>query len=227
MSTAATTEPLVRVRNLSKRYGSLVALSGATFSIHRAELLGLIGPNGSGKTTLLECLGGVLPPDAGTIEIAAGLPRPAMFFLPDGIAPWAEQPVSWALDFTAGYFEGRSALRQEVIDRLALKPFLSNRIGTLSKGQRKRALLACGLLTPHPVLLADEPFDGLDLRQTREVSAYLREVAGSGRTLLLSIHQISEASRVCDRFVLLSGGEVRAEGHIAPEKLEEVFLALT
>src|SRR6185295_4545574 len=111
-------------------------------------------------------------------------------------------------------------------------------------GQRKRAVLAIGLLAPHPVLLADEPFDGLDLRQTREVGAALRAHAATGRTLFLSIHQISDAARICDRFVLLSGGRVRGEGtlddlsrtlhtpsnaagpaHLA--NLEDIFLALT
>ena len=110
----------------------------------------------------------------------------------------------------------------------------------LSKGQRKRTLLAVGLLAPHPILLADEPFDGLDLRQAREVAALLRQVVASGRTLFLSIHQITDAARVCDRFVLLSGGRVRGEGTLdelagraaagaePPSRdLEEVFLALT
>jgi len=101
-----------------------------------------------------------------------------------------------------------------VIERLALTPFLSSPIGTLSKGQRKRAVLAIGMLTPHPVLMIDEPFDGLDLRQTREVGAALRDHAADHRTLFLSIHQISDAARVCDRFVLLSGGRVRGEGTI-------------
>jgi ABC-2 type transport system ATP-binding protein len=107
----------------------------------------------------------------------------------------------------------------------------------LSKGQRKRAMLAIGLLTPHPILLADEPFDGLDLRQARETAALLREVVSRGRTLVLSIHQIAEAERVCDRFLLLSGGRVCGEGTLAElskrsaaqprSRLEEVFLALT
>jgi ABC-2 type transport system ATP-binding protein len=93
-------------------------------------------------------------------------------------------------------------------------------------------------LTPQPVLLADEPFDGLDLRQTREVAALLRAHATRGRTLFLSIHQVADAARVCDRFVLLSGGRVRGEGtreelsmlaagRAAAHDLEEVFLALT
>ena len=111
-----------------------------------------------------------------------------------------------------------------------------------SKGQRKRALLAIGLLTPQPLLLADEPFDGLDLRQTRDVARRRSAThAADGRTLFLSIHQISDAARVCDRFVLLSGGRVCGEGTLdeltaaggsaqrrrAAADLEEVFLALT
>jgi ABC-type multidrug transport system ATPase subunit len=220
-------DAIVRVNSLSKRYGSFVALSSASFSINSGEVLGVIGPNGSGKTTLLEILGGVLPADSGSVALSALLARPALFYLPDAITPWAEQRVDWALDFTIGFFGGRRELRSEVIDRLALAPFLRSRMSTLSKGQRKRTLLACGLLTPHPVLLADEPFDGLDLRQTREVSEYLKEIATRGRTLLVSIHQIAEAARLCDRFVLLSGGRVRAEGAIPAAQLEEVFLALT
>jgi ABC-2 type transport system ATP-binding protein len=99
-------------------------------------------------------------------------------------------------------------------------------------------LLGIGLLTPQRLLLADEPFDGLDLRQTRDAAATLRAHASRGRTLFLSIHQIGDAARVCDRFVLLSGGVVRGEGTLeelstrtddvsAGGTLEEVFLALT
>jgi len=113
-------------------------------------------------------------------------------------------------------------------------------IGALSKGQRKRVVLALGLLTPQPVLLADEPFEGLDLRQTRDVGEALREHAADGRTLFLSIHQITDAARACDRFALLSGGRVRGEGTFdelaslagataarTPADLEDVVLALT
>jgi ABC-type multidrug transport system ATPase subunit len=113
---------------------------------------------------------------------------------------------------------------------------LHQRVSTLSKGYRRRLLLAIGLIAPHPLLLMDEPFDGFDLRQTREVMALLRETAGNGRTILLSIHQLADAERVADRFVLLSGGSVRGVGTLGELKtrtgiaeggLEEVFLALT
>ena len=236
--------------SVTKRYGHLTALSGVSFSIRPGEILGLIGPNGSGKTTLFECLGGVLPADSGTL---AGPDRPlsrreraaTVFYLPDGIAPWPSQPLGWVIDFTIGFFGGREELRQEVVRRLGLELLVDSPLGTLSKGQRKRALLAIGLLAPHPVLLADEPFDGLDLRQTREVAQTLRHYAAAGRTMLLSIHQISDAARVCDRFVLLSNGRSCAEGTIeelsalaaargvlaarsaASASLEEIFLALT
>lgn len=225
--------PLVRVFHLTKRYRRLTALDDVSFEVRRGEVLGLIGPNGSGKTTLFECLGGVLPSDGGRIERDGRL-----FYVPDAIAPWPAETVRWALDYAVGFFGGPASLREPVVAMLDLEPLLDARIGHLSKGQRKRVLLALGLLTPSDVLLADEPFDGLDLRQTRHVAALLREVAASGRTLVLSIHQINDAARVCDRFVLLSGGRICGEGTAGElsrlanrpaggADLEEVFLALT
>jgi len=236
---------LLHARNLTKRYGRLTALSDVSFSVRAGEVLGLIGPNGSGKTTLFECLGGVLPLDAGSLtkdgrSLTDRERASTVFYLPDAIVPWPAQSVRWAIDFTLGLFGGRAYLRNEVVERFGLDPLLDLKIGGLSKGQRKRALLAIGLLMPQPVLLADEPFDGLDLRQSREVAQTLRSYASAGRTMFLSIHQIRDAARVCDRFVLLSGGRVRGEGTLqelaavaatrgggAGGDLEEVFLALT
>ena len=235
---------MFQARNLTKHYGRLTALSDVSFSVRPGEVLGLIGPNGSGKTTLFECLGGVLPLDAGSL-VRDGQPLTAraraatLFYLPDAIVPWPAQSVRWAIEFTLGFFNGRVYLRDEIVQRLDILPLLDATIGSLSKGQRKRALLAIGLLMPQPVLLADEPFDGLDLRQSRDVAQTLRSYASAGRTMFLSIHQLTDAARVCDRFVLLSGGAVRGEGTLdqltalasargaATGDLEEVFLALT
>jgi ABC-2 type transport system ATP-binding protein len=241
---------LVHATNLTKRYGRLTALHDVSFSIREGEILGLIGPNGSGKTTLFECMGGVLPIDGGMV-LQDGRPLTArdrassLFYLPDGIAPWPSQTVRWALEFVQQFFRGRirypTPSMADVIEQLDLEVILDSTIGTLSKGQRKRALLAMGLLIPRPILLADEPFEGLDLRQSRDVAQTLRMHAAAGRTMFLSIHQISDAARVCDRFVLLSGGRVCGEGTLpelsalaaarsgfpATDDLEEVFLALT
>jgi ABC-2 type transport system ATP-binding protein len=237
---------VLRARNLLKRYGRLTALNDVTFSVRPGEILGLIGPNGSGKTTLFECLAGVLPCDGGAVlhgDRPIGLRERSsvLFYLPDGIAPWPAQTVRWALEFTLGFFSGRAGARDAIVERFDLEPFMDSPIGSLSKGQRKRVLLAIGMLTPQPLLLADEPFEGLDLRQTREIAAALRTPAIGERTLFLSIHQISDAARICDRFVLLSGGRVCGEGTLeelsavaaarrgtaTPRDLEEVFLALT
>ena len=245
---------MLQATNLTKRYGRLTALNDVSFSVREGEVLGLIGPNGSGKTTLFECLGGVLPLDGGTVlqngrPLTARDRASALFYLPDGIAPWPSQTVRWALDFVQRFFDGAGIgagymasppSRAEVLRQLDLEPILDAVIGTLSKGQRKRALLAIGLLIPRPILLADEPFEGLDLRQSRDVARTLRAHADSGRTMFLSIHQIGDAARVCDRFVLLSGGRVCGEGTLPElsslaaargatpgDDLEEVFLALT
>ena len=228
-------DPILHVEGLTKRYGTSLAIDNVSFSVRRGEILGLIGPNGAGKTTLFECLGGVMPYEAGTIERLDA--SADLFYLPDGIAPWPYETVDWVQRYTLGLFGGRAALRATVNQRLGLDRFLNQRIATLSKGQRKRALLAIGLLTPHQILLADEPFDGLDLRQTRETAALLREMAGPERTIFLSIHQIAQAQLVCDRFLLLSGGRVCGDGTLdelaqrsasaAAATLEDVFLALT
>jgi ABC-2 type transport system ATP-binding protein len=232
---------LFEVEGISKRFGRLAALQSVGFRVMRGEVLGLIGPNGAGKSTLFECLAGVLPADSGAVRLG-GHPvttrerSSLLYYVPDGIAPWPAQPVGWVLDFAIGLFRGRAELRNEMVDALGLEGFLHQPMGTLSKGQRKRALLALGLLTPQPALLIDEPFDGLDLRQAREAAAVLRAHATRGRTLFLSIHQIADAARFCDRFVLLSNGRVCGEGTVAElaalaatgsGDLEEVFLALT
>jgi len=137
-----------------------------------------------------------------------------LFYLPDGIAPWPNQPVEWALRFFLNFFGGRRDLVDDIIDRLDIAPLMRRRIGALSQGQRKRALLAMGLLAPQPVLLIDEPFEGLDLRQSREIVKTLRRYASLGGRLFSSIHQIIDAGRVCDRFVLLSGGRARGRARL-------------
>ena len=237
--------PIVTVAGISKRYGRVVALEDVAFSIRPGEILGLIGPNGAGKTTLFECLAGVQPTDKGTVAFGGGYEAArrsdVLFYLPDGIAPWPDQPVECALRFFLNFFGGRRDLADDVVDSLDIAPLKRKRIGALSQGQRKRALLAMGLLAPQPVLLIDEPFEGLDLRQSRETAKTLRRHASLGRTLFVSIHQILDAGRVCDRFVLLSGGRVAGEGTpdelttlagsrpgaAAPADFEDVFLALT
>jgi len=232
---------LLAVEGVTKYFNKRRVLDGVSFSARPGEVLGLIGPNGSGKTTLFECIAGLMPANAGAVKsndqaLSPFTRKDALFYLPDAIFPWAEQTVAWVLDFFRKLYERSDADASALVEPLRLDELMKSRAGTLSKGERKRVLLALGLLTPQPLLMLDEPFDGLDLRQTRDVMTLLRAHAASGRTLLLSIHQLNEAGRVCDRLVLLSAGRVVGEGSLAELRtktklteagVEEIFLALT
>jgi len=229
------------VEGLTKRFGTRRVLSDVSFTVGTAEVLGLIGPNGAGKTTVLECLADLLPADSGTLTYRGNqLPlkrrKEALFYVPDGILPWAQQTVKWVLTFFEKLYAGAPQRIAELAGPLRLEEIAQSRVATLSKGERKRTLLALGLITPHRFLLLDEPFDGLDLRQTRDVMTLLRRETATGRTLFVSIHQLNDAAKVCDRLVLLNAGKRVAEGTLAELQtqanvtdggLEEIFLALT
>ena len=232
---------LLKVEGITKRFKARRVLKDVSFSVRAGEVLGLIGPNGAGKTTLFECLAGLMTADAGTVKCGDKILLPthrkdALFYLPDAILPWAEQTVSWALHFFEKLYRRSKTSVSSLIQPLRLDEIMKSRMASLSKGERKRLLLALGLLTSHDLLLLDEPFDGLDLRQTRDVMALLKVQAATGRTLMLSIHQLVDAGRVCDRLVMLSAGQVVGEGTIAELRVqahlpaggvEEIFLALT
>jgi ABC-2 type transport system ATP-binding protein len=233
---------LLAAEAISKHFGSNPVLRDVSFSVRRGEVLGLIGPNGSGKTTLFECLAGLIPAGSGQVRFDGRVLAPAhrkkvLFYLPDAIRPWADQTVKWLIGFFGALYGRPKADGAALASALALSDLMGSRVGALSKGELKRTLLALALLTPHPLLLLDEPFDGLDYRQTRDVMALLRTWPGlEGRTLFLSIHQLSDAARMCDRFVLLSRGRSVGEGTLedlcaraglTEGGLEEIFLALT
>jgi len=219
----------------------LHALADVSFAVNAGEVLGLIGPNGAGKTTLLEAIAGLLPADDGRILWRGTSPalqhrRELMFYLPDGLRPWEDEYVARLLEFFATAHGRPARITTEAIGALGLAPVLRRRIGALSKGYGRRLMLALALIAPQPLLLMDEPFDGFDLRQTREIMGVVRAVARNGRTLVLAIHQLIDAERVCDRFVLLAAGSVRGVGTLAELRaqtgipaggLEDVFLALT
>jgi ABC-2 type transport system ATP-binding protein len=238
-----TPQILLAARDLSKHYGAFWALRDTGFDVRRGEILGLIGPNGSGKTTLFQCVAGVIPADSGTVShdgraLGAEARKDVLFYMPDGIRPWPDQTVDWLLDFMGGVAGVSGELRAGVVQALGVETLLPARLSELSKGEHKRVLLAASLLTRQPLLMLDEPFDGLDLRQTRDTMDVLRNQRANGRTLFLSIHQLGDATQICDRFVLLSGGRAAGEGTLgelreragvdrATATLEEVFLALT
>ena len=235
--------PLLSVAGLTKTYGGGegLAIDRVTFSAGAGEVLGVIGPNGAGKTTLLEAIAGLVPVESGQIfwrdePLQFGDRRRAMFYLPDGVRPYRDQSTCQVLSLVAAVYRRCDADVAKGIAELGLEPVLRKRVHALSKGYARRLMLALGLLVPHELLLMDEPFDGFDLRQTRDIVGILRDQAAQGRTFILAIHQLGEAERVCDRFVLLSQGrmrgagtldELRAETALPTGSVEDIFLALT
>ncbi|WP_257169654.1 ABC transporter ATP-binding protein [Bradyrhizobium sp. SRS-191] len=237
-------KPFVEVlhaNDLTKRYGDEVAIANVSFSVAAGEIIGIVGPNGAGKTTLLEVLAGQIALDSGNVVWRGqALPAPrrkeAIFYMPDGIRPYQDRFAGDVLRFVSGVYERSRTVVSNVITAVELAPVLRKRVSALSKGYNRRLLLAIGLLTPQDVLLMDEPFDGFDIRQSRNIIQVLRNSAAGGRTLVLAIHQLADAERVCDRFLLLAGGKVRGIGTLQelrtqtalPEgSLEDIFLALT
>jgi ABC-2 type transport system ATP-binding protein len=232
---------LVTVHRIGKVFGDQQVLADVSFEIVSGEILGLIGPNGAGKTTLLECIAGLLSADTGEVRWRGSPLPPArrkeqLFYVPEAILPYPDQRAAEVLTFFRQAYRQPPSRLEYLVGALGLDPVLAKPVGALSKGYRRRFLLALGLLAPRPVLLMDEPFDGFDLRQTREVMSLLRHEAVDGRTLVLSIHQLGDAQRICDRLVLLSSGFMKGVGTLAEltiaarlptgSALEEVFLAL-
>src|SRR6476660_9169481 len=242
--TAVTSEsqgPVLRVTGLTKRYGDEHAIDCVTFTASSGEVVGIIGPNGAGKTALLETVVGLVSVDAGVVSwhgepLPAPQRRNALFYLPDGLRPYRDAATSQVVSFFAGVYRRSKAETADTINSVGLRPVLHKRVHALSKGYNRRLLLALALLAPHPVLLMDEPFDGFDLRQTREIVDLLQTQAARSRTFILAIHQLADAERVCDRLILLAGGQVRGVGTLAELRaqtslpagsLEDIFLALT
>jgi ABC-2 type transport system ATP-binding protein len=219
--------PLLQASRITVRRNGRLILTGVGFTARAGEILGVIGPNGAGKTTLMEAVAGLTATDSASVIAAGGTAD--VFYLPDGIRPWPQQRVEWLLRFFAG-----AEIDTQTVEALQLQPLLGQRIGSLSKGEAKRVLLAVALSSNRRTLLLDEPFDGLDFRQTRQAADLLRRSV-TNRAMILSIHQLSDAERVCDRFLLLDNGHALGEGTVAELSvraggsampLEEIFLAL-
>jgi ABC-2 type transport system ATP-binding protein len=161
-----------------------------------------------------------------------------MFYLPNGVTPYSELYTIEVLTLFGRIFEVDPRRWESIIvDQLSLAPVLQKKVSALSKGNLQRLLIALALISPQPLLALDEPFDGLDLHQTHAMMDILRDLRAQRRTLLLCIHQLNDAERICDRLLLLSGGRMVGMGTLdqlreqagltSQSNLEDVFSALT
>jgi ABC-2 type transport system ATP-binding protein len=230
----------LRIERIQKTFGTYRVLDDISFTVVPGEILGLIGPNGAGKSTLLECITGLLPVESGTVgwedeNLSRRQRRQLLWYQPDNILPFAGQRVAATLSFFRRTHGASTTDLEQLINGLDLSPMLNKPLQALSKGYRRRVLLAIALLSRQPLLMLDEPFDGFDLKQSLAVMDLLRQCR-AGRTMILSIHQLSEAEKICDRFLLLDQGrmmgigtldELSRQAGLSPgASLEEVFLAI-
>ncbi|MCC7359388.1 MAG: ATP-binding cassette domain-containing protein [Anaerolineales bacterium] len=216
---------MIRVEGLTKRYGERTAISGLTFHAEKGEIVGFLGPNGAGKTTTMRILTGYMPPSEGKASVAGfdlltqSLEvRKRVGYLPENVPLYPEMTVVGYLDFMAELRQipKRNDRVDEVMEVVHISQRAESFIGNLSKGLRQRVGLAQALLHKPEVLILDEPMEGLDPQQQIEVKRLIREV-GQAQTVMLSTHILAHAQELCDRVIIINGGQIVAED--APDRL--------
>jgi len=214
---ASTTDPSIEVRGLRKTYGSTVAVDGLTFDVHPGEVTGFVGPNGSGKSTTMRAILGLDRPDAGSALVGGQayrtLRRP-LTVLGALLDAGAVHPGRRARDHLRWMAQsnGLPARRvDEVLDQVGLASATRRRAGDLSLGMRQRLGVAAALLGDPPILLLDEPVNGLDPEGIAWMRDLLRALAAQGRAVLLSSHLMSELEGIADHLVVIGRGRLVAD----------------
>jgi ABC-2 type transport system ATP-binding protein len=218
---------MIEVRGLVKRYGTVEAVRGVSFSVGREEILGFLGPNGAGKTTVMKILTGFHFPGGGTV-LVDGISveeepvevKKRTGYLPETVPLYGELTVSEYLNFIA---DARGIAGPErkravgaAVDACGLGEVRQKRIETLSKGYRQRTGLAQAILHDPPILILDEPTSGLDPNQIIEIRGLIKEL-GRRKTVILSTHILQEVEATADRVLILNEGSIAAQG--TPEEI--------
>jgi ABC-2 type transport system ATP-binding protein len=212
---------MIKTEHLSKRYETLTAVDDVSFEVGPGEVLGFLGPNGAGKTTTMRMLAGFITPTSGKASICghdvATAPlaaKSSLGYLPEGAPSYGEMTVYAFLQFVADLrkLSGEQRTRRlgYVIGRLQLERVLTQTIETLSKGFRRRVGLAQALIHDPPVLILDEPTDGLDPNQKHEVRTLINEMSRD-KIIVISTHILEEVEAVCSRAVIIARGKVVAD----------------
>jgi ABC-2 type transport system ATP-binding protein len=212
---------MIKAEALTKSFGPLVAVDGISFTVHSGEVLGFLGPNGAGKTTTMRMLAGFVQPTAGKAEICGfsveNHPTEAkrcIGYLPEGAPSYGEMSPRDFLEFVAtirGMTPDQKRTQiNDAIDRLNLGTVLDQTIETLSKGFKRRVGIAQAILHDPPVLIMDEPTDGLDPNQKHEVRELIQSMA-SDKIIVISTHILEEVDAVCNRAIIISAGKIVAD----------------
>ncbi len=236
--------PLIEIEGLTKRFGAFTAVDNVSFTVARGEVLGFLGPNGAGKSTTMRMLAGFMTPTSGTARICGHdvqtdsvAARRTLGFLPEGAPTYPEMTVEAFLAFVAAVrgYGGKEAGRRiaRAIELTTLAGVRLQPVETLSKGFKRRVGLAQALLHDPPVLVLDEPTDGLDPNQKHEVRTLIQQMAPE-KAIVISTHILEEVGAICTRAIIIARGTVLADETPAElekrhpsGKLDDVFRAIT
>jgi ABC-2 type transport system ATP-binding protein len=230
---------MIEVRNLTKRFGEIVAIRNISFTAATGQVLGFLGPNGAGKTTTMRIITGFMPASAGTVKVAgydifedSYEVRKRIGYLPENPPLYNDMTVLTYLRFTGRIRGIAKADLGDSVDRVlatcGLATVARRLVGHLSKGYRQRLGLAQALIHEPSVLVLDEPTIGLDPRQIIEIRTLIRELSGQ-RTVILSTHILPEVAQLCEKVVIINEGQIAVEDALENltrdgVTLEEVFL---
>jgi ABC-2 type transport system ATP-binding protein len=221
-------ETTVEIQNLRKQFGPFTAVDDISFTVSQGEVLGFLGPNGAGKSTTMKMITGFLTPTAGIVSVAGFdiTDRPLeakrnIGYLPEGAPAYPDMTVLGFLEFTAEIRGLRGAEKAKrvnsVIEQINLQSVVHQSIDTLSKGFKRRVGLAQAIMHNPPILVMDEPTDGLDPNQKHEVRTLIKSIAKE-KVIILSTHILEEVHAVCTRAIIISNGKLVADG--TPTDLE-------
>jgi len=239
--------PLIEISGLNKRFGSLEALIDLNLRIMPGEIYGLLGPNGAGKTTTIKTVLGLLEPTSGLIRVAGLNPTANPVEVRSKIGYVAENPIVYDslsprdfLEFVASIRKVDKVVANQIVAHLAnafdMSQYFDSPIATLSLGMKQKVALIASLIHQPPVLLLDEPLNGLDAKSSRIVKDLVSFHAERGGAVLFSTHIMEIAQRICTRIGIIDRGKLIAEGTLdelrnktesVGDSLEEVFLKLT
>ena len=219
---------MIETSHLTKHYGHLTAVDHISFSVQPGQVLGFLGPNGAGKSTTMKMIAGFLTPSEGSVKVCGHdveenpiEAKRALGYLPEGAPGYGEMTPRAFLEFVADIRgltgEQRRRRLDDVIGRLQLEGVLEQTIETLSKGFKRRVGLAQAILHDPPVLILDEPTDGLDPNQKHQVRALIHAMA-KDKVIVISTHILEEVHAVCNRAIIIAGGKLLADA--TPAELE-------
>jgi ABC-2 type transport system ATP-binding protein len=238
---------MIRLENLTKLYGSFVAVDDITLDIPKGVLYGFLGPNGAGKTTTLRMIAGILRPSDGRVLVGGDdihktplVAKQRLGFIPD--RPFVYEKLTGAefLRFVAGLYgqEGEIIDRRmaELLEVFELTSWKDELIEAYSHGMRQKIIISSALIHRPEVIVVDEPMVGLDPKAARLLKDIFRQFVGRGNTILMSTHTLEVAEAMCDRIAIMQHGKIAASGTMADLRqqtasgnvgLEELFLKLT